>query len=217
MLQQKFDDRHPTAGSLLTDTRGGAYSISVLLILPIYIASLAFAVELVLMLNARLSMTAAEEAALHAVKAWYPHRDVLAAAGSSLDAQVHQAVVRSMIPFAPVGRKTNGRNASLDAALQAASLSAGAVDRYGDKYALLEKLVSVRVSPVVDGDAGFEVAITYDAPLFFSFFQPIFASTTSGSQAVRRLESKRFLPTSRNQAQLQSLGIPYAPREAMQW
>lgn len=202
---------------LYKDERGASYSISVLLILPFYIASIAFAMELVFALNAELALTASEEAAVHAVKCWYPHRDAIGSNGANLESEIHRAVVRTMVPFAPVGRPRDERDDSLDDALQAGGLSAKAVERYGAKYAALQKLVSVQVIPVQQPSSGFEVTLRYEAPLFFDFFSVILANGANAEGPVRIHESKLFVSVSQRQLQTTELGIPYSPREAMQW
>lgn len=199
------------------DERGGAYSISVLLILPFYIASITFAMELVFAFNAELALTASEEAAVHAVKCWYPHRNAIGNEGAGLENEIHRAVVRTMVPFAPVGRPKDERDDSLDSALRDSGLSAKAVERFGAKYAALQKLVSVEVTPVQQPQSGFEVRLRYEAPLFFDFFSPILANGTNGDGPVRIHESRMFVAVSERQLQTTELGIPYSPREAMQW
>lgn len=204
------------------DERGASYSISVLLILPFYLISIMFAIELVFALNAELALTASEESAVHAVKCWYPHRDAIGRDGASLEEEIHRAVVRVMVPFAPVGLPSSERDRSLDTALHASGLSAKAVERYGAKYAALQKLVGVRVMPVQQPNgrgstSGFEVVLQYEAPLFFDFFAPILANGSNAYGPVRMHESKIFVAVSQRQLETTQLGIPYSPREAMQW
>ena len=203
--------------SFLADQRGAGYSVSVLLILPIYIIALTFAVELWFMGNAYLSVIASKEAASRAVRSWAPQRKSLEDHGSSLEVNVHQAVVRSMVPFASVGRMKEGRDQTLDPALKAVGLKPKSIDRFGKKYAKLDESVRVKVKPTPKPKRGYEVEIQYEVPLFFSFFAPIFSDHQGQHGPCRVITQHQFVPFSKRKMATEDFGIPYFTLEANRW
>lgn len=207
----------PMLRDLTADQRGATYSVSVLLILPVYIVSLVFAVELLFMANGYLALHASEESAVHAVRSWSSQRTSLQEHGSALDDAVHEAVLRSMIPFAPIGRPGERRDGSLDQALAASDLPPKAIERFGQKYAELQDLVAVEARPAIQTRGGFEINIRYEVPLYFKFFSPIFANQENSTGPARVLHAQRFVPLSRKQMMAADFGIPYSVREASQW
>ena len=203
--------------SFLADQRGAGYSVSVLLILPIYIIALTFAVELWFMGNAYLSVIASKEAASRAVRSWAPQRKSLDDHGSSLELNVHQAVVRSMVPFASVGRMKEGRDHTLDPALKAVGLKPKSIDRFGKKYARINESVCVKVKPTLKPKRGYEVEIQYEVPLLFSFFAPIFSDHHGQHGPCHLIIQNQFVPFSKRKLATEDFGIPYFTLEANQW
>lgn len=198
--------------------RGTAYSLSVVLILPIYILCLTFAIELNLLMNSHLALAAGLEAATHSTTVWSGHRHVLSSQGKTLDDVVHDSVVRAMVPFAFTGREEKNEDPSLATVLNAADLSPNAIGRYSQKLEYIKRGLTVQVNPSTQrSEAYFDIDVTFDSPICFLYFSPLLSNGRRNGTHVRTFSMSTRVLMSRSQFGTTDFGLPYVPQEALRW
>jgi Flp pilus assembly protein TadG len=116
------------------DSIGAGYSVSVILLLPLFAICIAFAIEVILLCNSYQAVTAALQTASHVSRAWIVHRDGIAAHSLTLEDLVHTASARSMAAFATTRVRDGDENDTiLQSAIQQSGMEAFASRRYSQK------------------------------------------------------------------------------------
>ena len=181
--------------SLHRDERGAAYSLSVVLILPMYIAYIALTIEFVLLMNSNQALTCATQSAVHTARAWTMHRDALNQDGQTLELCTIDAVSQTMLPFATSGPSNpHHRDETLETLLRDSGMSESAIHRYSNKSAQLRDRLHVRIQRETRETEGFSVTIGYDSPLWIPFFEPILATGRRHGQPVRTIVTQAWVP-----------------------
>lgn len=200
------------------DETGAGYSISLMLIIPLYIAYIAFAIECILLINSSLALTAAVQTAGHTVKAWALHREELQHGGEELPDVVRQCVARNMLPF--VTTKAVDRSESdndLFTALQASGMTRTACERYASKFAFIKRSIRVQIEPQARETQGMLVKIEYDSPLWTQALAPWLSTSRGPAGAVHTLNAQTWIPLADVEYDLTSMGIPFSPKHAKNW
>ncbi len=201
------------------DQWGSGYSLSVVLMLPIFIIYILLVVELCLLFNSHQSVKAAMQSCGHVGRAWWLHQRSTERDGVTIDQIVHRAAVRNMSPFATSPKvNTGSRDSGLESVLPQAGLTDFASRRYSGKAASIAEASRVSVQlKQCDGIDGLRVRLEYDSPLWFSVLAPFFSSGHNATGYYRTVSSETWVPLTKAEAVLDHIGIPYAPLEATTW
>jgi Flp pilus assembly protein TadG len=211
-------DHHCLLVAFHRDQRGAAYSISVVLILPMYLAFIAFAIEIVLLMNSHQALTAGLKSSAHSVRAWTLHREALGDAGQTLEERVKSAMKRTMIPFATTHAQSDGQ---IDTALQTFLLDSGltpqAARRYAQKSMQIDQNLRLQIRQETRDTSGYSVAAEYDSPLWIPFFRPLLANGPNSDQAARTLSAEIWVPVPSAEIDRAELGITYSVDQSRNW
>lgn len=199
------------------DDRGATYSLTVAMLLPVYIGFLAFTVEMILLLDSKQNLTTALQTGGHAVRAWTLHRDQLAVDGESLPSVVRDAMSRSMAPFATTRDLPTEADANYVRALQASGMNESASQRYGQKLQYVEGALQIQMERQQRETPGILIRVAYDSPLWIPFFEAVFSTKRRHDGPVRTLYAEQWVPMPEEELDRRSLGIPYSPKHSTAW
>ncbi len=200
------------------DEFGASYSVSVILLMPLFAICVAFAVEVILLCNSYQAVTAALQTASHVSRAWIVHRDELEANSLTLENLIQTASARSMAAFATTRVREESPDSSiLRQAIQESGMEAFASDRYSQKSAFIAEHLRVSLLAERRETDGLLIQLEYDSPLWFSVFAPVFATTSDDSQFYSTIRREQWVPLDEASATLTNLGIPYLPSKAISW
>ncbi len=201
------------------DQWGSGYSLSVVLMLPIFIIYILLVVELCLLFNSFQSVKAVMQPCGHAARVWWLHQRWTEQDGVSIDQMVHRAAVRNMSPFAigPMAGSVS-RDSGLESVLPQAGLTGFASHRYAGKAASMAEASRVNVQlQQREGIDGLRVRLEYDSPLWFPVLAPFLSSGHNATGFYRTIAAETWVPLTMAEAVLDHIGIPYAPLEAKSW
>lgn len=219
MLEKLLLTRCPKISTFVQDDHGSAYSISVVMMIPVMIAFIAVALELALLFISQQSLNTASSTSIHVSQAWLGHQDTLRKEGTDLQKMVHRGVVRSMVPFASakVDNQTV-KSGSIETVVKDLGLKSVAIERLEAKQAALADLTRVTATRERRSTDGWNVRVEYDVPLWFPVVGNLLknASTKDGRPA-RTLVSEAWLPLAKVDADRTSIGIPYSPHRSTAW
>ena len=205
--------------SLLADDEGSAYSISVVLMIPILLAYVTLAIEVCLLFISQQSLNTSSQTAVHTFKAWYGHRDSLEAEGKSIEAVIHESVVRSMVPFSSaMANEVSGKEESMQQVMIELGLDDLACRRFLKKRQAIFDRTLVRIEPAELETKGCWIHVQYDAPLWIPFFSRLLQTKiASDGNPARTLDRTIWIPLSELDFERRSIGIPYSPHLAADW
>lgn len=199
------------------DQVGAGYSLSVVLMLPLYIAFMAMTVEVHLLLNSHSALQAALQTAGHATRAWTVHQDALALSDKTLVDQVHQVVANNLLPFATSKCKSETQNDTLATVLRETGMTPTAVNRYAVKSAFIDKALRVSIQHETRATEGLLVQVEYDSPLWLPIFEGVWATGYVGDIPVRTVRAETWVALPTEESRLTNIGIPYAPQVVERW
>ena len=197
---------------------GAGYSLSVVLLVPIYIAYMAFVVEAALLTNSQQALTRSMRTSSHAVEAWVSHRDALERDGQTLEMMVHACTARTLLAYATT-HVTDATRTDNDfkQSLQDSGMHAFAAERYAMKLSFVRENLRVRLTPLRRTTEGILVQAEYDTPLWMPWLSAIFATGQGNSGYFRTVTSEVWVPLFTDEIEQTNLGIPYSPLQADTW
>ncbi len=201
-----------------TDEEGATYSLSTVLVLPIFITVIAFVIELLLLLNSQQALNAATQNAVHTTRAWILQGDSLAEQETTLDQVVHRSVARNLAAFATTKiSPTDPPDESIGRTLAAVNVSATSCERYARKYALIEKHLRVTITTVDSNPKALFVQLEYDTPIWFAPFRLLLGNSTKHGNQFRTLTTNFKVFAPQQDLQTRSMGLASSPWRAQHW
>lgn len=210
----------PSLGRLLQfhcDEGGAAYSISVVMMIPIIIAFITLAIEIALLFLSQQSLNTATQTSMHASQAWLSHQEALMSEGQDLERMVHRAVVRSLVPFASARASAAEKSTALDGILGDLGLGTTATQRLARKQTTVAESTRVTISPDRKSTAGWTIRVEYDVPLWTPVIGRLFQNGATRERPSRTIVSEAWLPLGEQDIERKSIGIPYSPHLATDW
>lgn len=200
------------------DEAGAEYSLSVVLVFPIYIAFMAVIIEMTVLSHSGHALVASMQTAERTTRVWLLHRDALRQEGTSLDEMVHACVMRNLLPF--VGTRIDERSswdAQVASCLRRSGLSAAASRRYSQKHKFIADSLRVSLQLRRRETDGYLVRVEYDAPLWLATSAPLLATGWQRGNYVRTLSAETWVAVSHTTATHSNIGIPYSPAKTTHW
>ncbi|WP_442508569.1 TadE/TadG family type IV pilus assembly protein [Novipirellula sp. SH528] len=201
------------------DDQGASYSISVVLMIPILIGVVCLSIETALLLISKQALNTASQSAMHVAQAWVGHQDSLHQNGESLETVVHQAVARTLVPFASArADQSHETSGDLQSIVTELGLPKIASDRLSQKNASFEKITRVMLSRSDRSTPGWLARIEFDVPLWTPFVSKLYQTTVNADgHPARTIATEVWIPMSQIDAERTEIGIPYSPRKSADW
>ena len=193
------------------DDEGAAYTISYLMVVPLYLVTVYAIVETCLVFNARLGVTYAAYAAARAA--------VVRPGEASSSSVIERAGVLAFVPFAHsvADKGTTGSGGDEDRLLRLHSVAAGQAGlNVGGQRRLRRQYryasIAIHVSADLDRqgqpwEEDVEVAVRYEYPFTFPIIGRLLGSRTPDGRYVRMIEGRATLPMENPSNERNSLGI----------
>lgn len=219
MFTKLLGIKRPHVLTFAQDDRGSAYSISVVMMIPVMITFIAVAIELALLFISQQSLNTASSTSIHVSQVWLGHQDALQKDGSDLQKMVHRGVVRSMVPFTSAKVDPQAAKAgTMETVVKELGLSPVAVKRLEAKQAAIASLTRVTTTPERRSTDGWNVRIEYDVPLWMPVVGNLLKnSSTKDGRPARTLVSEVWLPLAKADVNRTGIGIPYSPHRSVAW
>ena len=201
--------------SLHNDERGGAYTLSYVMVIPIYLIAFCFVVETTFMLIAKLGTNYASFAAARTAIVWLPFGG---------DDKIDAAAKQAFVPFAsglrpsPSGTDSKGKQQYIKAYQEYCGKIGAPADyvRFiGRKYDYAHAAVSTSTE-IIDHeekwDEDIAVTVTYEFPFSVPIVGRLMGRHKTGDLFVYDIQSTSTLQIENPQNDEKKLGINYAPR-----
>jgi len=201
------------------DDCGASYSISVVMIIPMLIIFVCLSFETALLFISKEALNTASQSAMHVGQAWVGHQDSLHQTDESLETVMHQAVARTLVPFASArADQSHPTAADLQSLVTQLGLNRLASDRLSQKHASFERITRVTLIDSEHDTAGKLARIEFDVPLWTPFVSKLLQNTVNADgHPARTIVTEVWIPMSEIDAQRSSIGIPYSPKDAAEW
>lgn len=200
---------------------GAAYSLSVVLLLPVYIAVLAMIIEMTLLFLSHLAVTNACETAFHTTRSWHLHRKTLEQEGANLNEQIRNTASLAAIPFIvtnPPKTKSSSLKLDLASTLSRSGIDDLASKRMTNKLDFVRNSLEVNVVRQETTPLGYRVKLIYAAPLWTPLCGRVFGSHKGVDGTYRRSITREiFVPISKQDFPESEIGIPYSPQSSITW
>lgn len=204
--------------SLHRDERGGAYTLSYVMVIPIYLIAFCFVVETTFMLIAKLGTNYASFAAARTAIVWLPF-----GGEEKIDAAAKQAFVPFASGLRPVppgsmSKESKGRQEYLNAYQEYCGKIGAPADYMnfiGRKYDYAHSAISTSTE-VIDHkekwDEDIAVTVNYEFPFSVPIVGRLMGRHKSGDLFVYDIQSTSTLQIENPQNDEKKLGINYVPR-----
>lgn len=205
--------------SLWYDDCGASYSISVVMMIPILVGFICMSIETALLLISKEALNTASQSAIHVGQAWVGHQDSLHQNGESLESVMHQAVARTLTPFASArADQSHPTSTAFRLMVKELGLNQLASDRLSQKCASFERVTRVSLSRSQNETDGLLARIEFDVPLWTPFVSKLFQTTVNADgHPARTIVTEVWIPMSETDVQRLSIGIPYSPKASDEW
>jgi hypothetical protein len=200
----------PTLRHLAIDEEGAAYTLSYVMVIPMYALLICMIIESVLMMTAKLGTVYAAFAAVRTATVWSS-----ATTWDKAQEKAKRAATKAMTPFA------SGTHGGLDKATSAEALSYEAAyhayvkqaisDRFVlSKYGYAQEHVKVEINgPPTDATAPITAKVTYDFPFNIPGIARLFGQRGNDGKFYFPLTSEATLDNEAPQDGRKTIGIGY--------
>lgn len=195
---------------LATDEDGAAYTLSYVMVIPVYALLMCMIVESVLMMTAKLGTVYAAFAAVRTATVWSS-----ATSWEKATAKAQHAAVSAMTPFASGthggGEKATNADAIAYEGAYHAFAKAPISDKFlRNKYGYAQEHVKVEIDgPPTDATAPITAKVTYEFPFNVPGIARIFGKKGNDGKFYFRLTSEATLDNEAPQDNQKTIGIGY--------